>query len=113
MKKMVQEIQIENGFRVIKTDACENNSFPMKVRVKFAYRARGKNSFNCYDKEIHFDLTKEKNVKISQKKNLDIISTSGNELDILALDPDFQLEITGFKDLDKKDLDVRARKLKS
>lgn len=113
MKKMVQEVQIENGFKVIKTDACENNNFPMKVRIKFAYRARGKNSFNCYDKDIHFDLTKEKNVKISQKKNLDIITTSGNEIDILALKPDFQIDITGFKDLDKKDLDVRARKLKS
>lgn len=113
MRKMVQEIPVQDGFKIIKTDACENNNFPMKVRVKFAYRARGKNSFNCYDKNIHFDLSKEKDIKISQKKNLDVLITSGNELDILALKPDFELEISGFKDLDKKDLDVRARKLKS
>ena len=27
-------------------------------------------------------------------------------------DPNFEINITGFKDLEKKDLDVRARKLK-
>ena len=46
------------GFKIIKTDECEENNFPMKVRVRFAYRARNKNSFKCYNPELHFDLTK-------------------------------------------------------
>ena len=51
MKKMVQEIPVEGGFKIIKTDACGEENFPMKVRIKFAYRTRGKNSFNSYNKK--------------------------------------------------------------
>ena len=84
----------------------------MKVRVRFAYRARNKNSFKCYNPKLHFDLTKEKGVKISEKKNIKDVQTIGNGLDFLATDPNFEIDITGFEELEKKDLDVRARKLK-
>ena len=40
------------------------------------------------------------------------IETIGNGVDFLATDPDFEIGITGFTELGKKDLDVRARKLK-
>tara|TARA_B100001121_G_scaffold159401_1_gene139203 strand:- start:1733 stop:3655 length:1923 start_codon:yes stop_codon:yes gene_type:complete len=111
-RKMVKEIKINGGFKIIKTEECENDNFPMKVRVRFAYRARNKNSFRCYNPKLHFDLTQEKGVKISNKKNIDSIQTIGNGLDFLATDPDFEIDITGFEELEKKDLDVRARKLK-
>ncbi len=111
-RKMVKEIKISGGFKIIKTEECEINNFPMKVRVRFAYRARNKNSFRCYNPKLHFDLTQEKGVKISNKKNIEDIQTIGNGLDFLATDPDFEIDITGFEELEKKDLDVRARKLK-
>ena len=111
-KKMVKEIPIENGFKVIKTEHCENKNFPMKVRVRFAFRARKKNSFRCFNKDLHFDLIKGKNVNISKKQNVEVIRLLENEVDFLATDPNFEINITGFKDLEKKDLDVRARKLK-
>ena len=111
-RKMVKEVKIKGGFKVIKTDECEKNNFPMKVRVRFAYRARNKNSFKCYNPRLHFDLTQEKGVRISNKKNIDNIHTIGNGLDFLATDSDFEIDITGFEELEKKDLDVRARKLK-
>ncbi len=111
-RKMVKEVKIKGGFRVVKTDECENDNFPMKVRVRFAYRARNKNSFKCYNPKLHFDLTKEKGVKISEKKNIKDVQTIGNGLDFLATDPNFEIDITGFEELEKKDLDVRARKLK-
>ena len=109
---MVKEIPIENGFKVIKTEHCENKNFPMKVRVRFAFRARKKNSFTCFNKNLHFDLKKEKDVKISKKQNVEITNILENEVDFTATDPNFEINITGFKDLNKKDLDVRARKLK-
>ena len=84
----------------------------MKVRVRFAYRARNKNSFKCYNPELHFDLTKDKGVSISEKKKITDIETIGNGVDFLATDPDFEICIKGFTELGKKDLDVRARKLK-
>jgi hypothetical protein len=111
-KKMVKEIPIENGFKVIKTEHCENKNFPMKVRVRFAFRARKKNSFTCFNKNLHFDLKKVKDVKISKKQNVEITNILENEVDFTATDPNFEINITGFKDLNKKDLDVRARKLK-
>ena len=111
-RKMVQEIKIDGGFKVTKTDSCEDDNFPMKVRVRFAYRARNKNSFKCYNPELHFDLSKEVGVKISEKKDITNIETIGNGVDFLATDPNFEICITGFNDLGKKDLDVRARKLK-
>jgi len=111
-KKMVQEIPTPTGFKIVKTDNCSEDNFPMKVRVKFAYRARGKNSFSCYDPKLHFNLQEEKNVKISFKKNINVIDQSGNSINFVALSPDFEIEISDFKDLDKKDLDVHARKLK-
>ena len=111
-KKMVKEIPIENGFKVIKTEHCEDQNFPMKVRVRFAFRARKKNSFSCFNKDLHFNLINEKNVKISKKQNIEIINILENEIDFKATDPNFEINITGFKDLNNKDLDVRARKLK-
>ena len=111
-RKMVKEIKIDGGFKVIKTDECEESNFPMKVRVRFAYRARNKNSFKCYNPELHFDLTKDEGVSISEKKKITDIETIGNGVDFLATDPDFEIGITGFTELGKKDLDVRARKLK-
>ena len=111
-RKMVKEIKIDGGFRIIKTEECEDENFPMKVRVRFAYRARNKNSFRCYNPELHFDLTKDKNVKISKKNFVENIETIGNGVDFLATKPDFEVDITGFNELGKKDLDVRARKLK-
>ena len=110
--KMVKEIPVLTGFKIVKTEHCLPNNFPMKVRVKFAYRARGKNSFTCYDPILHFNLKEEKNVKISLKKNIEIIDQTENSINFIALAPDFEIEISNFKDLDKKDLDVRARKLK-
>ena len=111
-KKMVQEIPVLTGFKIVKTDHCSPTNFPMKVRVKFAYRARGKNSFSCYDPILHFNLMEEKNVKISSQKKINVVERTGNSIDFIALEPDFEIEISDFKDLDKKDLDVRARKLK-
>ena len=111
-RKMVKEVKIEGGFKVVKTDECENKNFPMKVRVRFAYRARNKNSFRCYNPDLHFDLTKEQGVSITKKKNITNIETIGNGLDFLATDPDFEISVTGFNDLGKKDLEVKARKLK-
>ena len=111
-RKMVKEVKIDGGFKVVKTDECENKNFPMKVRVRFAYRARNKNSFRCYNPDLHFDLTKEQGVSITKKKNITNIETIGNGLDFLATDPDFEISVTGFNDLGKKDLEVKARKLK-
>ena len=61
---------------------------------------------------MHFNLIKEKDVSISKKQSIKILKCLENELDFLATDPNFEINITGFKDLEKKDLDVRARKLK-
>ena len=111
-KKMVKELKVKNGFRVIKTEECEDENFPMKVRIRFAYRARNKNSFRCYDSKLHFDLTKEEGVKITNRKHIEKLSTIGNGVDFVATKPDFEIDITEFADLQKKDLDVRARKMK-
>ena len=111
-KKMVKELKVKNGFRVIKTEECEDKNFPMKVRVRFAYRARNKNSFSCYNPKLHFDLTKEKGAKITNKKHIEKLLTIGNGVDFVATKPDFEIDITEFADLQKKDLDVMARKLK-
>ena len=47
-----------------------------------------------------------------KKRKITDIKTIGNGVDFLASDPDFEICITGFSELGKKDLDVRARKLK-
>ena len=41
-----------------------------------------------------------------------LLINNENSINFIALAPDFEIEISNFKDLDKKDLDVRARKLK-
>ena len=85
----------------------------MKVRVRFACKKKKKNSFRCFNKDLHFNLIKGKNVNISKKQNIEVIRLLENEVDFIATDPNFEINITGFKDLEKKDLDVRARKLKN
>ena len=51
-------------------------------------------------------------IGLAVEKNIEIIDQKENSINFIALAPDFEIEISNFKDLDKKDLDVRARKLK-
>ena len=50
-----------------------------------------KNSFRCFNKDLHFNLIKGKNVNISKKQNIEVIRLLENEVDFIATDPNFEI----------------------
>ena len=110
-KKMVEDSKIEGGFRILKMTTTEKKDFPMMVRSTCAYNVRRGNPFKAYNPERHFEIGDGK-VKVSKQtkiKNLKILD--GNRIEFIALEEDFELEVTGF-DINRKDIYVKTRKLK-
>ena len=110
-RKMVEDSQIEGGFKIIKMSTTEKKEFPMLVRSTCAYNVRRGNPILAYSPDRHFQINQGevKVTKMEKIKDLKVID--GNRIEFVALEEDFTVEVTGF-DTSRKDIYVKTRKLK-
>ncbi len=110
-RKMVEDSQIEGGFKIIKMSTTEKKEFPMLVRSTCAYNVRRGNPILAYSPDRHFQINQGevKVTKMEKIKDLKVID--GNRIEFVALEEDFAVEVTGF-DTSRKDIYVKTRKLK-